>query len=141
MNRERARMGQTRGSARGAETVVSHLAGPPTWTARAPRILHSEARNVLSLGLTARSLVPNEEETLPTFLELRLAPKRRSALPTSQRVTGSLVVVQGVVDVDVDGTLEQLTRGDTLLFENARVILCENVSEQTAWMYLYTSLE
>jgi transcriptional regulator with XRE-family HTH domain len=103
-------------------------------------VLRSEQAKVLSSHdgrFRSRALFPFDEPRRVEFYELRLAPRaEEKADPHAPGTVENLVVAAGSVEVEVEGTREQLRTGDAMVFEADSPHVYRNAGEGEAVAFL-----
>jgi transcriptional regulator with XRE-family HTH domain len=103
-------------------------------------VLRSEQAKVLSSHdgrFRSRALFPFDEPRRVEFYELRMAPRAvEQAEAHAPGTVENLVVAAGTVEIEVEGTKEQLRSGDAIVFEADVPHVYRNAGEGEASMFL-----
>ena len=86
---------------------------------------------------SSRALFPFDEPRRVEFYELRLKPGgEEHADAHAPGTTENLVVAQGAVDIEVEGTVHRLGQGDAIVFEADAPHVYRNAAGSESLMYL-----
>jgi transcriptional regulator with XRE-family HTH domain len=103
-------------------------------------VLRSESAKLLTShdgSFSSRALFPFDEPRRVEFYELRLAPGgSEKAEAHNPGTIENLVVSQGAVEIEADGKMEQLGRGDAIVFEADVPHVYRNRAERETIIYL-----
>jgi transcriptional regulator with XRE-family HTH domain len=103
-------------------------------------VLRSESAKLLTSHdgrFTSRALFPFDEPRRVEFYELRLAPRaEEKADAHAPGTVENLVVSHGLVEIEVEGRVEQLSQGDAIVFEADAPHRYRNAGDEEAVMYL-----
>jgi transcriptional regulator with XRE-family HTH domain len=103
-------------------------------------ILHGENAKTLTNHdgtYSSRALFPFDEPRRVEFYELHLAPHgEEKADAHAPGTVENLVVAQGSVEIEVEGTRHRLGQGDAIVFEADSPHVYRNVGDEEALMYL-----